>query len=86
MKHRKFIVIARDFYREHPPIKYEILACDNKDATERVMARDWIKEILDVQTEIRWNKYTAIKYWKMYSDTINESEITEEYLNTVPIR
>ena len=48
MKYRKFIVIARDFYREHPPIRYEIMACDREDAMSRASVKDHIKEVLDV--------------------------------------
>ena len=86
MKYRKFIVIARDFYREHPPIRYEIMACDREDAMSRVSVKDHIKEVLDVSTQVIWNKETVIKYWKIYSETVDESRITEEYLNYTPLR
>lgn len=86
MKHRKFIVIARDFFRGHPPVKYEIMAWSRDDAMSRVAIKDSIKEVLDVRENLIWDKETVVKYWKMYSDVIEENKITEEYLSYIPMR
>lgn len=79
-------IICRDFYREHPPIKY-VLNVDSKElACERVMKKEWIKEILDVGKELIWNREKVTEYWRLYSDKIDESKITREYLEYIPIR
>lgn len=79
-------VICRDFYTEHPPVRYLLNIDSELLAEECIIRRDWIKEILDVGKNIQWNKETAIKYWRTYSDDIDESKISDSYLKENLIR
>lgn len=75
---KNYVVIVRDFYREHPPILLRCFAANEGEAASKVLKQfDKYKEVLDVVLEgdLIWDKETIIKYWKRYSSDIDESEI-----------
>lgn len=67
----EYAVIARDFYREHEPILFKVLAENKDEATNMAFKNDNLKEVLDVKlsNEIVWNEETKEKYWLLYADT-----------------
>lgn len=79
-RNTEYIVIARPFYREHPPIAFVGYAKDEEEAMSSIIKHDNIKEILDckVNEEINWNNKTALEYWRIYSTSIDAKRICSD--------
>jgi hypothetical protein len=63
-----YSVIARDFYREHEPMIFDLNTDSIEQAAEIINRKDDIKEILDIKPShlIEWNNETVNKYWSLY--------------------
>lgn len=64
---KKFMIIVRDFYREHEPYTIVISADSKQNACYYAMNDDNVKEVLDIKEGIIELAEEEInQYWLMY--------------------
>lgn len=65
---KKYVVIARPFYREQPPFLKKVIAENEDEAHERAMHDRDAKETFEakLEGELVWNEEVIEKYWSLY--------------------